>query len=182
MSSFLFRAVVRSAVEGEDFVAPEEEPTDAEFEEPVSADDLAGIEDALRGEPLLTGVENEEYEPVYAGPIDPHPGGVVYFGDDIKVIQLAKMGRLAQIARALKDVLQEGWSIEEFRSLQNLIVRMDRGEAPNDIDAKYRFETIGERSRAMSRIDAYKDERELELDTLDREGIEAFDPEEGWPE
>ena len=176
--------LVRSAVEGEDFVAPEEEPTDAEFEEPVSADDLAGIEDALRGEPLLTGVENEEYEPVYAGPIDPHPGGVVYFGDDIKVIQLAKTGRLMEIAQALKDVLQEGWTVDQYAEAQGYVLHNtnDAGAFIGDPAQYAYFISLSDRRNAMARVDAYMSERQRELSTLDREGIIAFDPEYGWPE
>lgn len=157
------------------------EAIDAEFEEPAAEGaDFPEVEEQI--EPELIRIENDPNDIPVMEPEAGDPGGVVYFGDNIHTIRLAKMGRLAQIARALKDVLQEGWSLEEFRSLQNWVVRADRGEAPDDPVARARFEAISERSRAMSRIDAYKDLRELELDSLDREGVEAFDVDWGWPE
>lgn len=109
------------------------------------------------------------------------PGGVAYFGDNIHTIKLAKMGRLSQIARAAKDALQEGWTLAEFASLQNLVVRIDRGEAPDDPEARARFVAISERSAAMARVDAFREQRESELEAAERPGIEAFDPEAGWP-
>lgn len=158
-----------------------DEAIDAEFEEPAAEGaDLPEVEEQI--EPELIRIENDPGDMPVREPEAGDPGGVVYFGDNIHTIRLAKMGRLAQIARALKDVLQEGWSLEEFRSLQNWVVRADRGEASDDPVARARFEAISERSRAMSRIDAYKDLRELELDSLDREGVEAFDVDEGWPQ
>ena len=125
----------------------------------------------------------------------PEPGGgVVYFGDDIHVARLAKMGRLAEIARERKAALHEGWTVGEFASLQNLLVRIERGEAPDDGAARARFLAISERSRAMSAIDAYQNSREDELEryaeqmraeeTRDqaRDAILAFNPDDGWPQ
>ena len=136
-------------------------------------------------DPLLL-ESTQESLPPYEYQRPDNSGGVAYFGDDIHVARLAKMGRLSQIARDLKATLQDGWSLGEFASLQNLIVRMDRGEAPDDAGARERFLWITERSRAMSRVDAFKDVREGELEgyanPLDREAILAFNPEAGWPE
>ncbi len=112
-------------------------------------------------------------------------GGVAYFGDNIDVIRMAKLGRLGQIARALNATLQEGWTVEEFASLQNKIIRIDQGLDPDDPEARARFHAINERSAAMGRVDAYKRQREGELEALGREQraeIEAFDTEAGWPE
>lgn len=134
---------------------------------PIAADFIA-----IEGQPDDIAVEEPQ-------PTD--PGGVAYFGDNIHTIKLAKMGRLSQIARAAKEALQAGWTLAEFASLQNLIVRIDRGEAPDDPEARARFMAISERSAAMARVDAYREQREGELEEADRPGIEAFDPESGWP-
>jgi len=119
-------------------------------------------------------IEVEEPQPT-------DPGGVAYFGDNIHTIKLAKMGRLSQIARARKAEFQAGWTLEEFASLQNLIVRIDQELAPDDAAARERFLTISALSAAMSTVDAYRADREAELEAADRDGIEAFDPEYGWP-
>ena len=137
---------------------------------------------------------DQSEQPPMAQEAAPEPGGgVAYFGDDIHVARLAKMGRLAEIARERKAVLHEGWTVSEFASLQNLLVRIERGEAPDDGAARARFLAISERSRAMSAIDAYQNSREDELEryaeqmkaeeTRDqaRDAILAFNPDDGWP-
>jgi hypothetical protein len=143
---------------------------------------------------LIEAAEPPHNPPEYERAFEQPSGGVVYFGDDIHVARLAKMGRLLEIATERKALLQEGWTLAEFASLQNLIVRIDRGEAADDQEAKARFLAISERSAAMSGIDAYLGKREAELeiyagmmrseDTREdgRTLILAFNPEEGWPE
>ena len=155
------------------------------------------------GEPEVASGEHPEFpgiEPPFGAPIEHDrafeqpSGGVVYFGDDIHVARLAKLGRLAEIARERKALLQDGWTVSEFASLQNLIVRIERQEAPDDPEGRARFLAISERSRGMNTIDAYQNQREDELeqyaellkgeDTREagRAAITAFNPEEGWPE
>jgi len=160
---------------------------DADYEE---------IREAVAAEasdfPELT-VDAGEHPVEHERAYDTH-GGVVYFGDDIHVARLAKLGRLAEIARERKALLQDGWTVSEFASLQNLIVRIERQEAPDDPEGRARFLAISERSRGMNTIDAYQNQREDELeqyaellkgeDTREagRTAIAAFNPEEGWPE
>lgn len=150
---------------GDEEPAAESEPLDAEF------DDYGDGAD-----PLLTYTEGDADDATAQEP----DGPVAYFSDDIRTIQLAKLGRLGQIARERKAALQEGWTVEEFASLQNLIMRIDRGEAPDDPEARARFLAISERSRAMNAVDAFKGQREAELEAADRDGVMAFDPEAGW--
>lgn len=166
---------------------------DADFEE------TGGEPEIIEDDSLDLGALEDyapKLDPDLPDPSTPPSGGVVYFGDDIHVARLAKIGALAEIARARKAVLQEGWTVSEFASLQNLLVRIERKESPDDANARARFSFIEGRSRAMSAIDAYQNAREDELeahgallkseDPYDREmarlAIAAFDPEAGWPE
>lgn len=112
-------------------------------------------------------------------------GPIAYAASDLDALVREKLGRVSQIARELKAALQDGWTIDEFRSLQNLIVRIDRGEATDDAQARARFVAISERSQAMSRVDAHRDALEAALDAIgkarDYQGARDFDPEAGWP-
>lgn len=159
-----------------DFVVGDSGPNvvDADFDLGVFSVEAPPTDGSFLLENRPDDIEVEEPQPT-------DPGGVAYFGDNIHTIKLAKMGRLSQIARAAKDALQEGWTLAEFASLQNLVVRIDRGEAPDDPEARARFVAISERSAAMARVDAYREQREGELEAAERPGIEAFDPEAGWP-
>lgn len=178
----------------EDAVREAAAPLDGGSEGLSGADDIAEAEaqnagtweafvEKVRGftDADLIAIEGQPDDIAVEEPQPTDPGGVAYFGDNIHTIKLAKMGRLSQIARAAKEALQAGWTLAEFASLQNLIVRIDRGEAPDDPEARARFMAISERSAAMARVDAYREQREGELEEADRPGIEAFDPEAGWP-
>lgn len=153
---------------------------DADFEE---AGDEAELEGDLGAELLL----DDQSEPAREAeaPAEEVSSGVAYFGDDIHVARLAKMGRLLEIATERKAALQEGWTVAEFASLQNLIMRINQGEAPDDVRDRERFDQISAYSRAMSHVDAFLALREAELERyakpLDREAILAFNPEAGWP-
>jgi len=106
------------------------------------------------------------------------------FSDDLNTIRWAKGGRLLEIAGEREAALQEGWTLDEFRSLQNLIQRMERGEAPNDQAARDAFTTLSQRSQAISRVTSYMKQRSDELKAIprgDRDAVMAFDPEAGWP-
>lgn len=171
--------------------APEPEPEPEAEPDPPLADETApnvDVEWVGEAEPtdvdfdLVDALSVPELEGPDLGATAQEPDGpVAYFSDDIRTIQLAKLGRLGQIARELKAALQEGWTVEEFASLQNLIMRIDRGEAPDNPEARARFLAISERSRAMNAVDAFKGQREAELEAADRDGVMAFDPEAGWP-
>lgn len=153
---------------------------DADFEEvgePAAEVEGADVE--------AFALEDQSEAAAVAEPAPEPQSGIAYFGDDIHVARLAKMGRLLEIASEKKAELQQGWSLDEFRSLQNLIVRIDRSEASDDPQARARFLAISERSAAMSRVDAFLAQREQELEgyakPLNRDAIAAFNPEEGWP-
>jgi len=170
--------------DGDAEFVPEPDITDADFTD-ADFTEAFGEPEALEAEaaaePLaLEGADlpDEIFEHEDAASYGP---GAFIFGDNIHTIRLAKMGRLSQRARELKGELQDGWTLDEYRSLQNLIVRIDRGEAPDDAEQRARFLAINERSAAMARVDAYRELREAELEAADREGVEAFDPEAGWP-
>lgn len=168
---------------------------DADYADiPADDRDFLALEDqsspaAIEGgdiDPLLIEALTQEDEPVPVAPVVSEPAsGVVYFGDDIHIARLAKAGRLLEIATERKAALQDGWTVGEFATLQNLIMRIDQGLIPDDEPARARFLAISERSAAMSRVDAYLTQREQELagyaNPLNREAIAAFNPEEGWP-
>ena len=176
------------AVDGQD------EPSDSDLPYAVDAD-YEEIGDDTTEALALEAAAAEPEPPEHDRGWEQPAGGVVYFGDDIHVARLMKLGRLAEIAREQKAVLQEGWTVEEFASLQNLMVRVERGEATKDDEAHARFLAINERSRAMSAVDAYQNSREDELESyaqymkedseslrkLGRDSITEFDPEFGWP-
>ena len=169
----------------------EDEAIDAEFVEEHLETTLIDegpfeIEEHIETEPFL--IENDPddiavEEPVQRGESGA-PGGVVYFGDDIKVIQLAKTGRLMEIATSLKDMLQEGWTTEQYAEAQGYVLHNtnDAGAFIGEQDRYSHFITLSERRNAMSKVDAFMAERQRELSSLDREGILAFDPEWGWQE
>ena len=183
----------------------EAEPIDAEFVEEQletslidegpfelaapEGDDL-GDADLVEGytEPDFMLIENDPDDIPVEEPVqrsaDGAPGGVVYFGDDIQVIKLAKMGRLMEIAVALKDVLQEGWTTEQYAEAQGYVLHNtnDAGAFIGEGDRYSYFITLAERRNAMSKVDAFMTARQQELSSLDREGILAFDPEWGWQE
>lgn len=155
---------------GSEFEAREDEAIDADFSEPEQLPDIGLGEELAQEHP-------EEYG---AG-----DGPIAYAASNLDSLVREKMGRLGQIARAKKAALHEGWTLEEFRFLQGLVVRMDRGEAPDDQASRDRFVAISEKSRAMSRLEAYRDEREAVLEEIGRlrdyQRAEAFDAEAGWP-
>ena len=109
-----------------------DETLDADFTEfggALETEDLAALalEAPEEPDPVATGVDS---------------GGVAYFGDNLHVIRLAKIGRVTQIAYERKAALQAGWTLDRFAFLQNLVVRIDRGEAPDDQEAKAEFEAL----------------------------------------
>ena len=169
----------------------ENEAIDAEFVEEhleTTLIDEGPFEIEEQIEPELILIENDlddiaVEEPAHRS-ADGAPGGVVYFGDDIQVIKLAKMGRLMEIAVALKDVLQEGWTTEQYAEAQGYVLHNtnDAGAFIGEGDRYSYFITLAERRNDMSKVDAFMTARQQELSSLDREGILAFDPEWGWQE
>lgn len=159
---------------------------DASASDPIDADftveDLAAEDDLLADEdfdlPAIEGADVETEAPAQDGPI-------AYGASTIDGLVREKLGRVSQIARELKAVQQEGWTVEEFAYLQNLIVRMDRGEAPNDDASRDRFLEIGRKSQAMSRIDQARDKKEGELEEIgqrrDFDAAVYYEPGDGWP-
>lgn len=155
----------------------DDDPIDADYFEP---------EPALEGEDLnLTPALPDDYRVEEGqGEGEGSDGPIAYAASDFDGLIREKLGRVGQIARALKAELQEGWSIAEFRSLQNHIQRIERGEAPDDHDARERFFAISERSQAMSRVETARDAHEAALDAIgqarDYAAAQAYDPEQGW--
>ena len=150
---------------------------DADFTiEDLGSDDLLADDDFA---PLaLEGADAEPEAPAQDGPI-------AYGASTIDGLIREKLGRVSQIARELKVIQQEGWTLEEYAYLQNLMVRMDRGEAPDDQASRERFLAIAMKSQAMSRIDAVRDRKEGELEEIgqrrDFDAAVYYEPNEGWP-
>lgn len=152
--------------------------TDADFE----AIEELGAQDELAETDFETlaieGADAEPEAPAQDGPI-------AYGASTIDGLIREKLGRVSQIARELKAVQQEGWTVEEYAYLQNLMVRMDRGEAPDDQASRERFLAIAVKSQAMSRIDAVRDRKEGELEEIgqrrDFDAAVYYEPGEGWP-
>lgn len=173
---------VSRETEGERSVA---DITDAEF---ADFGDLPALEDT----PMEIGVGDDlpalpEPDPLDFAPdeIEREDGPIAYAASDLDALVREKMGRISQIARELKARLQDGWDVGGYASLQNLIVRIERREAPDDPEARARFAVISERSQAMSRVDAHRDAMEAALEEIGRardyRAAVEFDPEAGWP-
>lgn len=157
--------------------AGETEPVDAEFD----VADLGGPEELADPDfesLALEGADAEPEAPAQDGPI-------AYGASTIDGLIREKLGRVSQIARELKAIQQEGWTLEEYAYLQNLMVRMDRGEAPDDQASRERFLAIAMKSQAMSRIDSVRDRKEGELEEIgqrrDFDAAVYYEPNEGWP-
>lgn len=167
---------------------PPDEPIDADFEafeDPADdALDLGELDDYAL-DPLLLEGESDEANVTPPEPEPEYPGPIAYAASDLDALIREKMGRVSQIARELKARLQEGWTLEEYASLQNLIVRIERREADDDPVARERFDQISAYSRAMSRVDTHRDALEDALEAIGRErdyrAAEAFDVEADWP-
>lgn len=150
---------------------------DADF----TVEDFGSEEDLLADEAQDTlAIEGADLETEAA------PNGPIAYGaSTIDGLIREKLGRVSQIARELKAVQQEGWTVEEYAYLQNLMVRMDRGEAPDDQASRERFLAIAMKSQAMSRIDAVRDRKEGELEEIgqrrDFDAAVYYEPAEGWP-
>lgn len=127
---------------------------------------------------LLEGPPIEDFDP---DPPKPSGPGAFIFGDNLDQMRISAIGQVTQIALRLKEKLQEGWTLDEYRMLQNLIMRIDRGEAPNNPLAKARFAAISDCSRAMSAIDAHAEAQVKWLNKAGRQEVAAYDPEAGWP-
>jgi hypothetical protein len=162
---------------------------DAEYDESEDDRDLLALEPPP--EPALEGAdadfaalpppEPEDFAPDEIPPADEVAEAVAIFGDNLPMQRLLLIGRVTQIAGELKAILQEGWTVEEFRELQNHVMRISQGLAPEDEHARARFAAISEASRAMSAIDAHA-ERQVEwINGASRDEIAAYKPEEGWP-
>lgn len=150
---------------------------DADFTvEDLGADELA--DDTDFDTLALERADAEPEAPAQDGPI-------AYGASTIDGLIREKLGRVSQIARELKAVQQDGWTVEEYAYLQNLIVRMDRGEAPDDQASRERFLAIAAKSQAMSRIDSVRDRKEGELEEIgqrrDFDAAVYYEPEAGWP-
>lgn len=150
---------------------------DADF----TIEDLGSEDDLLADEAQDTlAIEGADLE-TEAAP----DGPIAYGASTIDGLVREKLGRVSQIARELKAVQQEGWTVEEYAYLQNLMVRMDRGEAPDDQASRERFLAIAVKSQAMSRIDAVRDRKEGELEDIgqrrDFDAAVYYEPGEGWP-
>lgn len=168
-----------------------EQDTPAEQEEVSQENDRVGGDagpdplDADFGElePDLIAIEGQPDDIAVEEPVAAERSGPQFiFSDDLNTIRWAKGGRLLEIAGELETTLQAGWTIERFAYLQNQIVRMDRGEAPDDQDARSEFAWITEQSCAISRVTSHLKTRSAELKAADRDAVAAFDPEAGWPE
>lgn len=131
--------------------------------------------------PVIPAITDEDHIRRVAEETATDTSGVAYFGDNLHVIRLAKIGRVTQVAAEKKAALQFGWDVAEFAYLTNLIVRMDQGLAPDDPTARSRFALISDASRAMSAVDAFAETQVGYLNAASREEVEAFDPEAGWP-
>lgn len=107
--------------------------------------------------------------------------GVAIFGDNLPMQRLILIGAVTRYANALKARHQEGWTVEEFRELQNLTMRISQGLAPEDDQARARFMAISEASRIMNAIDAHAESQVALLETATREQVDAYKVEEGWP-
>jgi hypothetical protein len=155
--------------------------TDADFE-PFEAD---ALEQEGAAEPLALEADALIFEIGDTTDDPPAQSPIAYAASDLDALVREKLGRVSQIARELKATLQDGWTLDRFAFLQNLIVRIDRGEAADDSTARAEFLAISERSQAMSRVDAHRDALEADLEAIgkarDYEAAVAFDPEAGWP-
>ena len=160
---------------------------DADYLDAEDAGDLLAL--GPPDDPLLEGADAEfpalDAEPEDFAPdkIEPDDvaAGVAIFGDNLPMQRLLLIGRVTQKAAEIKAILQDGWTVEEFASLQNLIMRIDQGLAPDDEHARARFTALSEASRAMSAVDAYADAQVAFLNEATREQIDSYDPEAGWP-
>lgn len=157
------------------------EPIDADFE-PIP--DLPEIELIPPDPNPDFGAELLEFEGELTEPDEP-AGPIAYAASDFDALIREKTGRVSQIARGLKAELQEGWTLDEYASLQNQIVMMDRGQMPDDPAARERFVSISQMSQAMSRVDAVRDAKEAALEDIGQRrnyaDATAFDPESDWP-
>lgn len=153
------------------------EPIDADF----TVEDLGGSEDLAEPDFETLALEGSDLEPEAPA----QDGPIAYGASTIDGLIREKLGRVSQIARELKAIQQEGWTLEEYAYLQNLMVRMDRGEAPDDQASRERFLAIAMKSQAMSRIDAVRDRKEGELEEIghrrDFDAAVYYEPGEGWP-
>ena len=160
---------------------------DAEFSESEAQLALAGIigdaGDVIEGGDIGEMLAIEEALQDFVPDPSPEPdvGGVAYFGDNLQVIRLAKIGRVTQIALTLKAVLQEGWGWQEFSSLQNLVVRIEQGLIPDEPVQRARFMALSDASIAMRQVDMHAGAQVEFLNATAVEGVESFDPEAGWP-
>lgn len=143
--------------------------------------------EAFGGRPALT---DEEHIQSVASPGNTgqgggegDTGGVAYFGDNINVIRLAKIGRVTQIARDLKAALQDGWTVEDFASLQGYVVANTNeiGTFIGDPAIYADFIAVSDKIAAQRRIDGHANTQIAFIETASREDVEAFDPEAGWP-
>lgn len=164
----------------------EPDPIDADFTESAGDAYDEAVTLALEG-PQAGELPELDYAPEDFAPDEPPAaaGPIAYAASDFDALVREKLGRVSQIARGLKLTLQEGWTLDEFASLQNLIVRIDRQEATDDRTARARFQAISERSQAMSRVDSHRDALEADLEAIgvrrDYAAAVGFDPENGWP-
>jgi len=106
---------------------------------------------------------------------------VAMFGDNLPMQRLVLIGRVTQLAAEFKSVLQEGWTVAEFSELQNHVMRISQGLAPDDEHVRARFGALSEASRAMNAIDAHAEAQVAYLEAATREQIESYQPEAGWP-
>ena len=123
-----------------------------------------------------------EHEPAAEEDLTPGSPSVAIFGDDLPTNRLIRIGQIDEVEAELLTQLQEGWTVEEFASLQNLIQRIGRGEASDDPEARARFNAISERSQQMSRVQSFARDRKAAVRIGDREFVEGFNPESGWPQ
>jgi hypothetical protein len=160
------------------------DPIDADFGEfgelalALPAPESAVVEGGDAGEvPRLT----EDIKDFAPDPIAAMQEAVAYYGDNLPMQRIVLIGRVTQIAREFKAALQADWTLDEFRNLQNLIVRIDRGEAPDNSHARARFHALSDASRAMSTIEVHAETQVAWIENAGRELLAVYDPELGWP-
>lgn len=154
-------------------------PADPKALAPPDPEDDPLLDFDMRGRRRALGEDIKDFDP---DPIQPVSEAVAIFGDNLPMARLLLIGMVTQIAHEKRAALQSGWTMDEYRFLQGMVVRMERGEAANDVALRSRFVAVANAARDMNAITAHADERVAALKAADRAAIEAYDPESGWPE
>lgn len=137
----------------------------------------AEVLDEGQADPLLLEAALEDFAPDEIKPTESGPGAFI-FGDNLDQKRTAAIGLVVQLALERMPVAIDYARLSELR---NFAMGVAEDRWPDDPEKRNELDALEGQERKRRQVEAVRDEKVAFLVRADREQIEGFNPEEGWP-